>query len=152
MKIRFATLEDAHAIAGNNVELAKESENMEISFEETLRGVKELIMDRQKGFYIVAEEEGKVAGQMMITYEWSDWRGRQIWWLQSIYVKREYRRKGIMKMLLEEAIKMAQQEGVALLRLYVHKDNKNAMEAYKKVGMKKAPYIIYEMEMEEKIV
>jgi len=115
-----------------------------------LEGVKKLIRDRQKGFYLLAEEDGTITGQVMITYEWSDWRGRQIWWLQSIYVKKEYRRKGIMKMLLEKTIKMAQQEGVALLRLYVHKDNKNAMEAYKKIGMKETPYIIYEMKMGER--
>lgn len=148
MKIRFATLEDAHAIAGNNVELAMESENMKISFEETLEGVKKLIMDRRKGFYILAEEEGIIVGQMMITYEWSDWRGKQIWWLQSIYVRKGWRKKGVMKKMIEEVTKMAMEEDVALIRLYVHEENENAIKAYERIGMKKMPYMIYEMEIE----
>jgi len=148
MKIRIATMNDAETIARNNVMLAEESEGMKINFEETLEGVKKVIEDGQRGFYMVAEEGGEIAGQLMITYEWSDWRAKQIWWLQSIYVKKKWRRKGVMKMLIKEITKMAEENGVALLRLYVHEKNENAITAYEKVGMKRAPYLVYEMGME----
>jgi len=97
MQIRKASLDDAEKIAKNNVMLALESENMEIEYETTLEGIKTLIKNDEKGFYIVAEDGGSIIGQLMVTYEWSDWRGEDIWWLQSIYVNKEWRRKGVMR-------------------------------------------------------
>ncbi len=146
MKIRIALPEDAEKIAANNVLLAEESEGKKIEYGITLKGVKEVLNDRNKGFYIVAEENHELIGQAMITYEWSDWRAKPIWWLQSLYVKKEWRRKGVMKAIMKEVIKMAKGE-VAILRLYVHENNKNAIKAYEKTGMRRAPYLIYEMEL-----
>lgn len=93
MLIRFARIDDAEKIAKNNVALAIESEGAKIDYEITFEGVKEVIKDENKGFYIVAEENGEIIGQLMVTYEWSDWKAEMIWWLQSIYVKPEWRRK-----------------------------------------------------------
>jgi len=76
MLIRKAISKDAEKIARNNVLLAKESENTDIEYEKTLEGVKSLINDEMKGFYLVAEENGEVIGQVMVTYEWSDWRAK----------------------------------------------------------------------------
>ncbi len=132
MKIRVALPEDAEKIAANNVLLARKSEGKSIQYETTLRGVEEVIDDENKGFYIVAEENGEIIGQTMVTYEWSDWRGKQIWWLQSIYVRKEYRKKGVMKAIINEIIKMAKEKNVFMLRLYVYKKNKIAMKAYEK--------------------
>lgn len=143
MLIRKASLDDAEKIAKNNVMLALESENMEIEYETTLKGVKTLIKNGGKGFYIVAEYGGIIIGQLMVTYEWSDWRGADIWWLQSIYVNKEWRRKGVMKGLIEEVKRMAGERGVCELRLYVYRNNENAIRAYEKIGMKKLPYYIF---------
>jgi len=146
MLLRMACMEDAEKIARNNIMLAMESENLRINYEDTLKGVRQIIKHREKGFYLVAEENNEIIGQVMVTYEWSDWRGMDIWWLQSIYVNKEWRRKGIMKMLMEKIKKMAG-NNVFALRLYVHESNENAIEAYKKVGMKKMPYFIFSMEI-----
>jgi len=145
MKIRVALPEDAEKLAANNVLLARESEGKNIQYETTLRGVREVIDDENKGFYIVAEENGEIIGQAMVTYEWSDWQGKQIWWLQSIYVSREYRKKGVMKAIINEIMKMAKGKNVFMLRLYVYKKNRNAIKAYEKIGMQKAPYFMYEL-------
>jgi len=147
MHIRFASLDDIKKLAENNVQLALESEGINIEYENTFKGVKEVIGDKSKGFYLVAEENEEIIGQLMVTYEWSDWRAKQIWWLQSIYVRKEWRRKGVMKALIEKVKNMAMKEGVAALRLYVHKENRNAIKAYEKVGMRKASYLIYETKL-----
>ncbi len=147
MLIRKAISKDAEKIARNNVLLAKESENTDIEYEKTLEGVKSLINDEMKGFYLVAEENGEIIGQVMVTYEWSDWRAKQIWWLQSIYVEKKWRRKEIMKALLNEIEQIAASKGIVALRLYVHERNAEAIKAYENIGMKKAPYIIYEMKL-----
>ncbi len=145
MNIRKATLGDARKIAENNVLLAKESENMEIDYKDTLNGVKAMINDYTKGFYLVAEEKNNIIGQIMVTYEWSDWRGKNIWWLQSIYVRKQFRKKGIMKTLFEKVKQMAIENNVIILRLYVYKNNKNAIRVYEKIGMENIPYYIYQM-------
>ncbi|MEA2055191.1 MAG: GNAT family N-acetyltransferase [Candidatus Thermoplasmatota archaeon] len=106
-----------------------------------------MIGNREKGFYLVAEHNNAIVGQVMVTYEWSDWRGIDMWWLQSVYVEKEWRRKGIMKKLLEELKRMAYNNNVFALRLYVYNDNHNAIHAYEKVGMKWLPYQIFLLEL-----
>ena len=144
--IRPAEPRDIETITQFNVAMARETEDKRLSVPVVARGVQSLLDNPKYGFYVVAEVEGRVVGSLMVTYEWSDWRGMDIWWLQSIYVSKKWRRKGIMKMLIEKIKKMAG-NNVFALRLYVHEGNGNAIEAYKKVGMKKMPYFIFSMEM-----
>ncbi|KAA0005243.1 MAG: GNAT family N-acetyltransferase, partial [Thermoplasmata archaeon] len=93
MIVRDAEIDDAEWIAKNNVLLARESENANVEYETTLKGVKEVLKDKNKGFYLVAEKNNKIIGQLLVTYEWSEWRDKQIWWLQSIYVIPSERRR-----------------------------------------------------------
>jgi GNAT superfamily N-acetyltransferase len=148
MKVRSAKISDAKVLTRNNILLAAESEDMKLEQGTVLKGVKALLSDKQKGFYIVAVEKGKVLGQLMITFEWSDWRGRMIWWLQSVYVEPGSRKKGIFKALLKEVKKRARKAKVMDLRLYVHTSNRKAMAAYKGTGFSQKPYLVYGMKRE----
>ena len=145
MIIRLANINDAEQIAKNNILLAEESENIKISHDITLSGVKALLSDIKKGFYIVAIEDNQIIGQLMITFEWSDWRNTNIWWLQSLYVKKNYRRKGVFKQLIDNIKKRAAQNNVEIIRLYVYCENKKAKEVYKKINMEKKSYDIFEL-------
>jgi len=147
MLIRNATLNDAEIIAENNLLLAQESENIRIKHEMVIEGVKTIITDEQKGFYLVVENRNEIIGQMMITFEWSDWRNKNIWWLQSVYVRKGWRRKGIFTQLLKTIKQRALEHNVDVLRLYVHKNNKNAKKTYQQLKMIKEPYDIYQMEL-----
>jgi GNAT superfamily N-acetyltransferase len=144
MKIRNAALEDAEAIARFNVQLAMESENEELEYPTVLKGVRTLLLDERKGFYLVAVDRDTLIGQSMVTFEWSDWRNRNVWWLQSVYVDKAWRKKGVFRRLFEEVWLRAAKEGVGLLRLYVHDRNMRAMKVYGRVGMEKAPYRVYQ--------
>ena len=143
MMVRFAQKDDIEQIAKNNVQLARISENRYIEFQKVLEGVKQVIADRQKGFYVVAEEKNIIIGQVLVTFEWSDWQALNIWWLQSIYVKEKWRRQGILTILLEFIHDLAAKENVTIFRLYVHKKNKKAITIYEKKGMQKESYTIY---------
>jgi GNAT superfamily N-acetyltransferase len=143
MKIRSAKISDAKVLTCNNILLASESEDMKLDHRTVLKGVKAILSDKQKGFYIVAEDKGTVIGQLMITFEWSDWRGRMIWWLQSVFVEPAWRKKGVFKALLKDIKKRAIKAKVMDLRLYVHTSNKKAMSVYKGTGFSKKPYFIY---------
>lgn len=71
--IRRAEVSDVDQLATNNIEMARESESVDLDRETICRGVRELLDSPAKGRYYVLKVQEKVAGQLMITYEWSDW-------------------------------------------------------------------------------
>jgi len=139
-------LTDASVIAAFNVRLAEETEAIKLDPECVNIGVVAILSDPVKGLYYVAESQSLVVGQVMITYEWSDWRNGTIWWLQSVYVEPEYRRSGVFRTLFNHLVELAQtQPGVCGLRLYMHADNARARQAYQKLGMQQTKYEVFEL-------
>jgi len=147
MRVRNAGLEDAEALARFNVLLARESEDVELEYATVLQGVRTLLLDERKGFYLVALEKGAIVGQVMVTFEWSDWRNRNTWWLQSVYVDKAWRKKGVFRELYEELWVRAAKEGVGVLKLYAHEANRRALEVYRRLGMEKAPYRVMQRKL-----
>lgn len=132
--------------------MAAETENLRLDPDRVETGVAALLEDPSKGLYFVAEVDGAVAGQVMITYEWSDWRNGNIWWLQSVYVKQEFRRLGIFRALFKHLENLARaQAGVCGLRLYMHADNTRARQSYERLGMKHTRYEVFELAIGEPI-
>lgn len=146
MNIRTGNLSDARVVADFNIRLAWESEHLKLAPETVQNGVEALLKDPAKGVYYVVEEPGVgVVGQTLITYEWSDWRNGNIWWIQSVYVREDFRGKGVFKALFEHVERLARQSGeVCSLRLYVEKENSRAHRAYAKLGMEETHYRIFE--------
>ena len=104
MLITMASLEDIEDIAHNNVDLRRETEKVDMDFDQVASGVRALIDHPERGFYLLAKHNAQVVGQVMVTSEWSDWRNRFIWWLHRIYVKKEWRRQGVFTQLFQELI------------------------------------------------
>ena len=145
MKVRKARPTDAKIIGEFNRNLAWETESLRLSRRVVDRGVRALLKDTTKGTYFVAEQEGVVIGQLMITYEWSDWRDGNIWWIQSVYVASEFRQQGVFRKLFKHVEKLGRsRRDVCGLRLYVEKNNRRAHRAYDSLGMKHTHYEIYE--------
>jgi len=112
-------------------------------------GVSALLADPAKGIYFVAESSGMIAGQLMITYEWSDWRNGNLWWIQSVYVRQEFRRMGVFRGLFTHLEKLArEQPDVRSLRLYMHVDNFTARRTSEKLGMHQTKYEVFELEFD----
>ena len=148
IKIRTAALTDLPVIADFNVRLARESEGLTLDAARVKAGVKAVLTDPAKGIYYVAEVAGEVAGQLMITYEWSDWRNGNIWWIQSVYVKPEFRRAGVFRALFHHLQSLARtQKDVCTLRLYVHAENARACQSYERLGMTRTKYEIFELDV-----
>ena len=139
-----ATIKDAEEICNNNIDMALESENTHLSSEVALDAVKNLINDPTKGFYLLVKKDKKILGQLMITYEWSDWRNSTIWWIQSVYVLPSNRKIGVFKKLYDEVKRLANENCIEVIRLYVFNENYKAIKAYESIGMKKKPYLIFE--------
>ena len=81
----------------------------------------------------------------MITYEWSDWRNGNVYWIQSVYVLPEYRGKGVFKeMYLHIKLSVKETPGLSGIRLYVDKHNHRAQKVYNKIGMDGSHYQLFE--------
>ena len=145
--IRPAAAADAGAIAEFNSAMATETEGLDLDRDRLARGVRAVIDDASKGFYLLAEIGGRVAGQMMITFEWSDWRDGDFWWIQSVYVHPEFRSRGVFRQLYNHAAERAKADpAVCGLRLYVHAANRGAQKTYERLGMSRTSYGVYEVD------
>ena len=146
LTIRRAEPRDSAAVAEFNRRMAWETEHKHLDPDTLARGVGRVFADPAKGFYLVAEADGEVAGQLMVTYEWSDWRDGWIWWVQSVYVREDRRRTGVFKALYAEVMRQARAAGdVVGVRLYVEKDNTRAQATYRHLGMGDAGYLVWEV-------
>jgi GNAT superfamily N-acetyltransferase len=145
-QIRQATIADAEIIADFNTRLAAESEGKVLDQSKLLPGVRALLQDEHKGVYHLAcDAVGKSIGQVMYTYEWSDWRNGWFWWIQSVYVTAEHRGKGVFRQIYAHLQKEAQAQGNVIgFRLYVEEDNKSAHEVYAKSGFTRPGYFVME--------
>lgn len=142
---RAATLDDSEAIQAFNIAMALETEGKSLCPETISRGVRALIEDPSKGFYLVAEREGTVVGCLLVTKEWSDWRNGDFWWIQSVYVTSENRRQGIYRDMYRVVKQMAKADGnVCGFRLYVEMENRAAQQTYERLGMQETHYKMYE--------
>ncbi len=147
IQVRRATLADAENIAAHNTAIACETENVQLDPQRLRRGVEAILRDPVKGFYTVAEADGRVIGQMMVTFEWSDWRYGTFWWVQSVYVLPEYRKQGVYRLIYEHVLGEAKaRNDVCGVRLYVDKENRTAQQVYQRLGLHPAQYAMYEVD------
>jgi len=147
MNVRQARTSDAAVISDFNIRMAQETENRRLNPPRVRRGVTALLKDGAKGTYFLAGEKGVIAGQLSITYEWSDWRNGNFWWIQSVYVAPEFRQRGVFRALYAHVYRLAKsRRNVCGLRLYVDADNTRAQRAYQQLGMNEAHYKIFEMD------
>jgi len=147
---RLATLDDAPVIVDFNLAMARETESLELSPATLASGVGSLFDNPQFGFYVMAEARGaggafERAGSLLITYEWSDWRDGLFWWVQSVYVRAEHRRRGVYTVLYEFVKRLAAADPrVRGFRLYVERENAAAQKTYERLGMDASHYVMYE--------
>jgi ribosomal protein S18 acetylase RimI-like enzyme len=142
--IREADLDDSARIVLFNQAMARETEGRELDRKVLTKGVESLLRDPALGRYFVAVKGEEVVGQVMITFEWSDWRNGLVWWLQSVYVSKRHRREGVYRMLHDHVRESALAEKVLGIRLYVERDNLAAQETYRALGMSASQYLMFE--------
>ncbi len=145
LTLRRANAGDAPVLVEFNRRLARETEGKQLDPAVLGPGVDAALADPRKAFYFVAQDGDVVAGQVMITFEWSDWRNGWIWWIQSVYVRAEYRRRGVFRALYEHVHQLASDDpSVIGLRLYVEQANHAAQEVYRHLGMERTGYFVLE--------
>jgi GNAT superfamily N-acetyltransferase len=146
-QIRSALIEDEPTLAAFNAAMASETEDRELNPGLVRQGVQAVFRRPELGRYFVAEEAGEIVGQLMLTYEWSDWRNGTFWWIQSVYVRADWRRHGVFRTLYRHVEQVARgTPGVCGLRLYVDQRNEQAMATYMDLGMSPSGHAVYEVD------
>lgn len=142
--IRPAVSSDLEFLVAGNLALARETENLALDPSVVREGVRALLEGRVPGAYWIAECGDDAAGQLLITYEWSDWRNRMIWWIQSVFVVPEIRCRGVFRALYTQMRTEAVAAGAGGLRLYVDVANERAQRVYAALGMRGDHYRVFE--------
>jgi GNAT superfamily N-acetyltransferase len=145
--VRQSTIADAQTIADFNIAMAMETESVQLDAATVLAGVGAGLVDPNKALYFAAEVDRQVVGCCMITHEWSDWRNGDMWWLQSVYVLPDFRRRGVFRAMYRHVEQAARTAGAVCLRLYVDRDNDNAKQTYESLGMSPTHYDIMEVRL-----
>ena len=145
IKIRRAQRRDAPALIAFNRAMALETEQKLLLPRVIGAGVRGLLRRPDSGFYTVAELGGEVIAALMVTKEWSDWRNGDFWWIQSVYVDPEHRRRGVYRRMYAYVGKLAARDrAVVGFRLYVEHNNRRAQSTYSAAGMERTHYLVYE--------
>ena len=146
ISIRDARAADAETIVEFNARIALETEDEKLDPETVASGVRKVLDDRSLGRYWVAEADGEIVGQIMTTFEWSDWRNGMLWWIQSVYIRPDYRRRGVFSRLYRHVESLAREaDEVVGLRLYVERENERAQLTYRNLGMTMTGYRIMQV-------
>jgi ribosomal protein S18 acetylase RimI-like enzyme len=142
---RAAAPQDIPSIIAFQLAMARETEELDLDRDILTRGVEALFTNPALGRYLIADVDGRSVGSLMLTYEWSDWRNGMVWWIQSVYVIPEARRRGVYAGLYAHVKELADAEpNVRGIRLYVDRRNTSAQEVYRRLGMNGEHYQVFE--------
>ncbi len=149
--VRPARLEDVDSIVAFSAAMALETEGRRLDLARLREGTRSLFTNPELGFFFVAEDtragRSQLIGQLMVTYEWSDWRNGVFWWVQSVYVMPAWRRRGVYRLMYDTIASQAKADTkVCGIRLYVEQDNHTARTVYQRVGLTPSPYAVYEQD------
>jgi len=142
--IRKGKLSDLDTLVDFMIAMAKETEDLVLESHVLKPGIEAALNDEQKGVYYIAEIDGVIAGSLMTTFEWSDWRNAWVLWVQSVYTHPDYRGRGVYKFLYQNLVQKVNAGEYAGIRLYVDKTNTPAQKVYEKLGMDASHYHFYE--------
>lgn len=147
LAIRQAVPSDTPVLVAFNEMMAQETEGISLDHMRIQKGIEALFGNPSRGVYYVAEADGKVVGQLMVTYEWSDWRNGTFWWIQSVYTDKNCRNKGVFRALYRHVESLARSRNdVCGLRLYVEEHNNRAQKTYESLGMEHSKYRMMEVD------
>ncbi len=146
LTIRRATATDEKVLVAFNTAIAWETEDKRLDPAVLTAGVRAVLSDSARGFYTVVERDGEVVGQIMVTFEWSDWRNGWFWWVQSVYVREDARRSGVFRSLYRAIEQQATSDPAVIgIRLYFDRENTRAQATYHALGMSETEYGMMEV-------
>lgn len=134
LSIRFADASDAETIHRLVVELAtyERAPDAVVATIEDLRA--QLAASRPPFQCLLAELDGEIAGFALFFHNYSTWRGRAGLYLEDLFVKPEYRGRGVGEALLARCAAIAVERGCPRFEWAVLDWNEPAIGFYRKLG------------------
>lgn len=102
-----------------------------VATEETLR---ESIFNRKEAEVLIAEFENEPIGYVLYFYNFSTFIGRSGFYLEDIYIKPEYRGRGIGKEIFRNIAKIAYEKGCKRMEWVCLNWNEPSIKFYKSLG------------------
>jgi len=134
LKIRQAEKKDISSILSMIKELA-EYEKLLHKVETTEQHLEKVIFGENKFVEVlIAEYDNKICGQTIFFKNFSTFVGKPGYYIEDLYVKPEYRGKGIGKALLDAVIDKAKENNFGRVEWVVLDWNVSAIEFYKNRG------------------
>lgn len=140
--IRPAVVGDSQSLVSFTIAEALDAERRSLIRTDVQRGVAGAFLTPPKARYWVVESHGTLVGSCSIVTEWSNFRGGDYWWIQSLYIAPEHRGTGLVNTLLRHLVQEAKAGGALDLRLYGYNTNARALRAYQRFGFRESPYLI----------
>ena len=85
------------------------------------------------------EYEGKVAGYSLLAKTFSQEAGGMVLWIEELYIRPEYRNKGLGSAFFEY-LDSKTKDQIVRIRLEVEEENEKAMALYEKMGYRPLDY------------
>jgi GNAT superfamily N-acetyltransferase len=136
LSIRETSEEDIPQIYNLILELAEyERLSHTVTADEKL--LKENLFGKNRyGQVVFAEYEGEIAGQALFFYNFSTFKGKPGIYLEDLYVRPAFRKKGIGKALLKYLIELAKDKNCGRVEWVVLNWNQQAIDFYRSLGAK----------------
>jgi GNAT superfamily N-acetyltransferase len=131
------------------INLAVETENKKLDRELIYQSVLELVNTPNFGFYQLSFSGETICGMNLVTYEYNIKLSKKVIWLQTVYVDKQFRSKGVFKGLLGklcEITRNTDENFYNRLKLYMEKDNQTAHQVYLKSGFRVTEDILFELD------
>lgn len=146
IEIRQAVSADVETFVDFNIALCRETEQRDLDRVTVSAGVRCFVSEPARGRYFVALIAGEVAGQTAHTFEWSDWRNGEIWWIQSVYVHPLHRGRGLFRALFTQIKQLGEEDTESCgIRLYMERENNGARQSYQRLGFSETGYEVLEL-------
>ena len=125
----------------HNIDIALKSDYKEILF----KYLKSMIYSKH-GAIFISEFNNKPVGHIILSIQKSHpiFNMKYFGRINTVYINKEFRRRGISTRLKDEALKWFKSKNINRVSLYVFPDNKHAIDVYKKWGLTSS---IFEMRM-----
>lgn len=126
-------------------QMAFETEGLKLDDQTIHLGVKHVLDNPQTGYYLVAKHKENVIANLLVLFEWSDWRNGNVLWIHSVFVTPAFRGQGVFKLMYQHVKNTVEQnKAYKGIRLYVEKQNTNAQMVYRALGMSNEHYELFE--------
>jgi GNAT superfamily N-acetyltransferase len=146
--IRDARASDVDSIIAFTLREAREAEGLDLHQDAVRRGVSGAFQPQPLARYWIAEARGEPVGSISVVKEWSNFHGAYYWWIQSLFIVPEHRGSGLVQLLMDHVVRVAQETGALDVRLYAHASNARAVQAYGRCGFRTAPYVMMTRKLE----